>query len=103
MTHPTTTTETAWTEGPWRAEHTGYYWHVVSPKGTITDVCPSQFIGSGTIENPNPMEEANARLISAAPEMADALKWVRTCYRPDDNSDMVKAIDAALSKAGATS
>lgn len=62
------------TPGPWRAEHTGYYWQVSSAEGTVTDACPSQFIGGGTIENPSPREKANARLIAAAPDLLEALQ-----------------------------
>lgn len=66
------------TPGPWRAEHTGYYWHVVSSEGTVVDACISQFIGGGTIENPSPREKANAYLAAAAPDLLEALTEART-------------------------
>jgi hypothetical protein len=40
---------------------------------------------------------ANARLIAAAPALFEALTWARTCFR--DESDLSKAIDAALALA----
>lgn len=43
--------------------------------------------------------DANARLIASAPDLYSALKWARSLYRPDDKSDLVIAIDAALSRA----
>lgn len=99
------------TPGPWRAEHTGYYWHVVSSEGAVTDVCPSQFIGGGTIENPSPREPANARLIAAAPDLLDALiealPYVESCeydngYKPGAVAKVVRNMNAAILKARAT-
>lgn len=37
--------------------------------------------------------------LDAFEELVAALTWVRTCYRPDDPSDMIAAVDAALAKA----
>ena len=61
------------TPGPWVAQHTGFYWQIGSAEGTVADACPSQFIDGGTIENPSPREEANARLIAAAPDLLAAV------------------------------
>jgi hypothetical protein len=52
-----------------------------------------------TIKPLKELNMADSNLIAAAPEMYEALKWVRTLYRPDNASDMVVAIDAAIAKA----
>lgn len=47
-------------------------------------------------------EETAAFIVRAAnchAELVAALEWARTVYRPNDDSDLVKAIDAALAKA----
>ena len=41
----------------------------------------------------------NETVMQINQELLEALKWVRTLYRPDDDSDMVKAMDAAIVKA----
>jgi hypothetical protein len=63
------------TPGPWLAARNQSYWEII-PKNkrendpfAIGDVCPSD------PENPDSgLQEANARLIAAAPEMLEALE-----------------------------
>jgi hypothetical protein len=65
----------AHTPGPWEAENNGHFWEI-SPKNIVSaqpyrvgDVCASD------PENPNSgIQEANARLIAAAPELLEALQ-----------------------------
>ena len=57
------------TPGPWEAVYNDHYWDI-KLEGSyerIGDTCTSQFLSSG--DN----EEANARLIAAAPELLEAL------------------------------
>src|SRR5690242_14169548 len=42
--------------------------------------------------------QANARLIAAAPDMYEALKFVRRLWAKDDSCEEILAIDAALAK-----
>ena len=42
---------------------------------------------------------ANAALIAAAPELLEALKWLRTCEERGDLEEAIAAADAAIAKA----
>lgn len=44
--------------------------------------------------------EANAKLIAAAPDMAEALQMVLSCFAPEDDDVTVRKVKAALAKAG---
>lgn len=63
------------TPGPWVAEFNGHYWQV-NPANKrpedpwqIGDVCASE----PTVK-PSALQEANAKIFAAAPELADALE-----------------------------
>lgn len=67
--------ETKWTPGPWVALTNGYYWQV-SPENKsekdpyeVCDVCSSE-----PSKPEGGLQEANARLIAAAPELYEALR-----------------------------
>ena len=66
------------TRGPYKAEFNGYFWEVVPENATalgpfsIGNVCPSD------PDNPKGgLQEANAHLFAAAPEMYEALEEAR--------------------------
>ena len=42
---------------------------------------------------------ANGALIAAAPELLEALKWLRTCEERGDLEEAIAAADAAIAKA----
>lgn len=52
------------TKGPWSVSQTGKYVRLCIP-GTVLNICKMEINGD---------EEANARLIAAAPELLEALK-----------------------------
>lgn len=97
------------TPGPWRAERTGPWdgwdgWEVIAKDGAT--VC------NGLGSQRNPIREANARLIAAAPELLEAAKLVLEWYEAEDNHsgtdfyqrmqmcrDSEDAIRAAIAKA----
>jgi hypothetical protein len=99
-----------YTPGPWEAENNGQFWEIV-PKNRVSaqpyrigDVCASD------PENPNSgIQEANARLIAAAPELLEALLELDEAYcragtnltrseRAEDRRRLMKA-RAAVAKA----
>ena len=82
----------AFTPGPWEAKNLSY-----STKGSGRRVEAWGIFHDGN--SLFPLQEDNARLIAAAPDLLAALQWVRTIYRPTDDSDLVKAIDAAIARA----
>jgi hypothetical protein len=60
------------TPGPWVAERNSHYWHIRPVSGTppfIGDVC-----ASNPEDADSGLQEANARLVAAAPELLEALK-----------------------------
>ena len=69
--------ETKWTPGPWVARTNGYYWQVDPENKSekdpfqVCDVCSSQ-----PHHPEGGLQEANARLIAAAPELYDALEAI---------------------------
>lgn len=64
------------TPGPWVARFNGYYWevHPVKVSGldgvpwTVASICPSD------PENKTGLQEANSRLIAAAPDLLDVAR-----------------------------
>lgn len=94
--------EMKWTRGPWRKN----YGRSHSP-----DECDIEIVGDifvlANISGPNYAHcESNAALISAAPEMAEALAKLRAHISFDarvdsqEKLDAMRAADAALLKAG---
>jgi hypothetical protein len=74
----------AYTPGPWRVgeREAGT---ILNERGTVIYRGLPQF------------SDADARLIAAAPELLEALKWAATVIRP--GSDLRAAMDAAITKA----
>ncbi len=102
----------SYTKGPWQYGANGYSrWPFDGGyNGTITSVS-GQIIYAGpasfcALRGETPEEaEANARLIAAAPELADALKWFiddidGTHTKMTEFAEAVEAARAALAKAG---
>lgn len=94
------------TPGPWYAVDNGVYWEIgigpdkYSPK--IGDVCASKHRGKD--EDPVDgllVEEANARLIAAAPELLEALEEIRSAAidLDQDEESSVTALENAIRKA----
>lgn len=57
------------TPGPWNFRRNDYYWEFGNEEVQLGDVCASQCTDPGK-------EEANARLISAAPDLLEALQKI---------------------------
>jgi hypothetical protein len=51
------------------------------------------------VDEPSPEENANARLIAAAPDLLDACRMALSCMAPDDNDITARALRAAIAKA----
>lgn len=67
------------TPGPWKAIRNSHFWEIISDRdGQIGDTCASKFIyynGRQLLsEEAEPIAEANARLMAAAPELLASLK-----------------------------
>lgn len=90
----------AWhTPGPWRAERTGPWdgwdgWEVIAKDGAT--VC------NGLGSQRDPIREANALLIAAAPEMLAALKAIVDCAGPGAGPEIGLALDAIQKATGDT-
>jgi len=84
------------THGPWEAENNGHFWEIV-PKNRVSaqpyrvgDVCASD------PENPSSgIQEANARLIAAAPELLEALQNILAVANVRINDPRIAQFDAA--------
>jgi hypothetical protein len=65
------------TPGPWEIDHTGkYYKPCIRHNGIIIALLAKNDAGLVMPENQQAEDEANARLIAAAPELLEALKAV---------------------------
>ena len=87
------------TPGPWRAERTGPWdgwdgWEVIAKDGAT--VC------NGLGSQRDPIREANALLIAAAPEMLAALKAIVDCAGPGAGPEIGLALDAIQKATGDT-
>ena len=97
---PTPTSETGFTPGPWRCErakmpdNTGGFDYAIGVKGKIIAEAFQHvdWRDDGITYDRYPVE-ANARLISSAPDLYHALNYARSLIGPDE------VIDAALAKA----
>lgn len=99
MTTATKTAEdqTAHTPGPWwlRQDHTpadpyGHYHHTIEAGHGYS----GNGFNLGGIVSP-----ADARLIAAAPDLLEALRWIAECAAADGNADIEREALAAIAKA----
>ena len=85
-----------YTKGPWNANFTRFSrwvvgFHITDPKhGSLRPICEMGAM------NPDEIA-ANARLISAAPELLEALKWA--VDNPNDDAYWIEQARAAIAKA----
>ena len=89
-----------YTPGPWNANFTRFSrwvvgFHITDPKhGSLRPICEA-YDKMGAM-NPDEIA-ANARLISAAPELLEALKWA--VDNPNDDAYWIEQARAAIAKA----
>ena len=89
-----------YTQGPWNANFTRFSgwvvgFHITDPKhGSLRPICEA-YDKMGAM-NPDEIA-ANARLISAAPELLEALKWA--VDNPNDDAYWIEQARAAIAKA----
>jgi len=82
-----------WTQGPWRAEASDY-------EGCLQIISADRKRPITEIWGDGDDDEANARLIAAAPELAEALRMVVAADTAEDWSRAVDYARKALAKAG---
>lgn len=82
-------TETKWTPGPWRKNKEFPYDTVASSKHFICQVFPTY----------DDKSKYNADLISAAPELYDALKETLEIAARYESGDYIERANAAMRKA----
>ena len=89
-----------YTRGPWNANFTRFSgwvvgFHITDPEhGSLRPICEA-YDKTGAM-NPDEIA-ANARLISAAPELLEALKWA--VDNPNDDAYWIEQARAAIAKA----
>lgn len=89
-----------YTPGPWNANFTRFSgwvvgFHITDPKhGSLRPICEA-YDKTGAM-NPDEIA-ANARLIAAAPELLEALKWA--VDNPNDDAYWIEQARAAIAKA----
>ena len=84
------------TPGPWFTHREGFSTVYVEARiggGLIQEVA-----ACGPTAEGHEQQEANARLIAAAPDLLEALKWVQRAV-VDDSPDMWASISSAIAKA----
>lgn len=70
-----------WTPRPWHCHRNSHYWQFGNDtNGQIGDVCALKFDGGGELDNESE-QQATARLIAAAPDLAEVAIWA------DQNAD----------------
>ena len=96
-----------WTPGPWHCHRNSVFWEFGSDeRGQLGDVCASAFSVEGWAPvNAEEVMEANARLIAAAPELAEALEAMVERFghdiftMPAEDRELLTRARAALAKA----
>ena len=89
-----------YTRGPWNANFTRFSgwvvgFHITDPKhGSLRPICEA-YDKTGAM-NPDEIA-ANARLIAAAPELLEALKWA--VDNPNDDAYWIEQARAAIANA----
>ena len=89
-----------YTKGPWNANFTRFSgwvvgFHITDPEhGSLRPICEA-YDKTGAM-NPDEIA-ANARLIAAAPELLEALKWA--VDNPNDDAYWIEQARAAILKA----
>ena len=88
------------TPGPWEHDGTGliYSMYVEEEGGTATFICDvTEDSTHAALCGPTPEEEANARLIAAAPELLEALQSVTHLLEGDAQDKVLAALTTATS------
>lgn len=90
------------TPGPWRARRNNAFWEI-NPINAGDDGIPFSVgdVCSSAPNNPDGgLQEANARLIAAAPEMLEALKEILDCANGlIDEREILNIATTAIAKA----
>lgn len=90
-----------YTPGPWATEYTGCSDDSDFDIETATIRAGHLVIAEVECHHASVANvEANAKLIAAAPDMAEALQMVLSCFAPEDDDVTVRKVKAALAKAG---
>lgn len=80
-------TDTKFTPGPWVATRNSSYWKVAPENRRPTDPFEIGDVCSSDPENPDAgLQEANARLVAAAPELLLSLEELLNAYSKSDES-----------------
>lgn len=93
---------TPWIVGIGRSEHTPGPWAIPSRDSGVTVNAGSAIIAEVYPQGANTAQRANAKLIAAAPDMAEALRQISTTVAPKGShaAIMKRIADRALAKAG---
>lgn len=77
-----TTTKTAHTPAPWKAEYTSEGWEIVTSKNKVYNLSIGMFDRDGMIipKKLEPNLESDARLIAASPELLDLIKRINYAF-----------------------
>lgn len=93
------------TSGPWKAEDNSWEVSTVySASGEVARCYIDSNVTEDTQDRLEPIKEANARLISAAPDLLEALQgmvaWADDLQRQDPAGDLLKARSAIAKATG---